>query len=149
MIMVTWPNEDAMWLRLILRVLPRRGFISRRLAAARNLSAPPSGHAMITLRVTRHDRNEQLLAECQSACIPARGEVLQLDTVQSDGTSSRPSTMWRIVAVTMHVPSIKSEAPGNGEPLRVRTVEVSVLPDVSLLPGLMQSAEQQLAESRM
>jgi hypothetical protein len=105
---------------------------------------------MITLRVTRHDRNEQLLANCQSAVIPARGEVLQLDTVESDGTMSRPSTMWRIVAVTLHVPSVKSEAPMDGQPLRVRTVEVSVLPDVSLLPGSMQSAEQQqLAESRM
>jgi hypothetical protein len=104
---------------------------------------------MITLRVTRHDRNEQLLADCQSAVIPARGEVLQLDTVESDGTSSRPSTMWRIVAVTIHVPSLNSSAPLDGSPLRVRTVEVSVLPDVSLFPALMQSAEQQLAESRM
>lgn len=104
---------------------------------------------MITLRVTRHDRNEQLLAECQSEVLPARGEVLQLDTVEHDGSMHRPSTMWRIVAVTVHVPSLKSEAPSNGEPLRVRTVEVSVLPDVSLLPGSMLSAEQQLAESRM
>jgi hypothetical protein len=104
---------------------------------------------MITLRVTRHDRNEQLLAECQSEAIPARGEVLQLDTVESDGSMTRPSTLWRIVAVTVHVPSIKSEIPLDGQPLRVRTVEVSVLPDVSLLPGSMQSAEQQLAESRM
>jgi hypothetical protein len=104
---------------------------------------------MITLRVTRHDRNEQLLAECQSAAVPARGEVLQLDTVESDGSMSRPSTMWRIVAVTFHVPSVRSEPPANGDPLRVRVVEVSVLPDVSLLPGSMQSAEQQLAESRM
>jgi hypothetical protein len=104
---------------------------------------------MITLRVTRHDRNEQLLAECQSAVVPARGEVLQLDTVESDGTMSRPSTMWRIVAVTVHVPSLLSSAPSDGSPLGVRTVEVSVLPDVSLLPGLHQSAEQVLAESRM
>jgi hypothetical protein len=105
---------------------------------------------MITLRVTRHDRNEQLLAECLSVVIPARGEVLQLDTVESDGSMSRPSTMWRVVAVTVHVPSIKSESPRDGQPLRVRTVEVSVLPDVSLLPGSMQAAEQQqLAESRM
>ncbi len=105
---------------------------------------------MITLRVTRHDRNEQLLAECQSAVLPARGEVLQLDTVESDGTMSRPSTMWRIVAVTMHVPSLHSSAPLGREPLRVRTVEVSVLPDVSLLPALHAAAEQQvLAESRM
>ena len=104
---------------------------------------------MITLRVTRHDRNEQLLAECQSDVIPARGEVLQLDTPESDGTSSRPSTMWRIVAVTMQVPSVHSSAPADGKALRVRTVEVSVLPDVSLLPALHHAAEEVLAESRM
>jgi hypothetical protein len=104
---------------------------------------------MITLRVTRHDRNEHLLAECQSAVIPARGEVLQLDTAEADGTISRSSTMWRIIAVTIHVPSLESAAPLDGLPLRVRTVEVSVLPDVSLLPALHQAAEQVLAESRL
>jgi hypothetical protein len=104
---------------------------------------------MITLRVTRHDRNEQLLAECQSLVIPARGEVLQLDTVESDGTMTRPSTMWRIVAVTVHVPSLNSAAPLDGMPLRVRTVEVSVLPDMNLLPGLQASAAEVLSESRM
>lgn len=104
---------------------------------------------MIALRVTRHDRNEQLLAECQSAVVPARGEVLQLDTVESDGTMTRPSTMWRIVAVTIHVPSLNSSAPADGSALRVRTVEVSVLPDVSLFPALHLSAEQVLSESRM
>ena len=104
---------------------------------------------MITLRVTRHDRNEQLLAECQSAAIPARGEVLQLDTVESDGTMIRPSTLWRVVDVTVHVPSLNSSAPDDGRPLRVKTVEVSVLPDVSLLPALHHSAEEVLAESRM
>lgn len=104
---------------------------------------------MITLRVTRHDRNELMLAECQSSVIPARGEVLQLDTVESDGTMSRPSTLWRIVAVTVHVPSLHSTAPADGSPLAVKTVEVSVLPDVSLLPALHHSAEQVLAESRM
>ncbi|MEO5814012.1 MAG: hypothetical protein ABIT20_01910 [Gemmatimonadaceae bacterium] len=102
----------------------------------------------ITLRVTRHDRNEQLLADCKSDVIPARGEVLQLDTMESDGTT-RLSTMWRIVAVTIHVPSLTSAAPANGQPLSVRTVEVSVLPDVSLLPALHHAAEQVLAESRM
>ncbi|MEP6732162.1 MAG: hypothetical protein ABJE10_16065 [bacterium] len=81
--------------------------------------------------------------------IPARGEVLQLDTVESDGTTSRPSTMWRIVGVTIHVPSLHSAAPASGEPLGVRIVEVSVLPDVSLLPALHHAAEQVLAESRM
>ena len=104
---------------------------------------------MITLRVTRHDRNEQLLAECQSDVIPARGEVLQLDTTDGDGAASQSSTMWRIVAVTIHVPSLRSATPLDGKPLRVRTVEVSVLPDVSLLPALHQSAEQVLAESRL
>ena len=103
----------------------------------------------ITLRVTRHDRNEMLLADCQSDVIPARGEVLQLDTVESDGSMSRPSTMWRIVAVTIHVPSLHSSAPASGEALRVRTVEVSVLPDVSLIPALHHAAEEVLAESRM
>jgi hypothetical protein len=104
---------------------------------------------MITLRVTRHDRNELLLAECASDVIPARGEVLQLDTVESDGTMYRPSTMWRIVAVTIHVPSLQSAAPVGGEALRVRTVEVSVLPDVSLIPALHHAAEEVLSESRM
>ncbi len=104
---------------------------------------------MITLRVIRHDRNEQLLAECESDVLPARGEVLQLDTVEADGTMSRPSTMWRIVAVTVHVPSLQSSLPFGGGPLRVRTAEVSVLPDVSLLPALHQSAEQVLSESRL
>jgi hypothetical protein len=104
---------------------------------------------MITLRVTRHDRNEQLLAECQSAVIPARGEVLQLDTLEADGTANRSSTMWRIVAVTVHVPSLHSAAPLDGQPLRVRTVEVSVLPDVSLLPALHHEEARVLSESRM
>ena len=38
---------------------------------------------MVTLRVVRHDRHEQVLAECQSAVIPARGEVVQLDTIDA------------------------------------------------------------------
>jgi hypothetical protein len=104
---------------------------------------------MITLRVTRHDRNEQLLADCQSEVVPDRGEVLQLDTVESDGTMSRPSTLWRVVAVTVHVPSLYSSAPADGSPLRVRTVEVSVLPDVSLLPALHHAEAEVLSESRM
>jgi hypothetical protein len=104
---------------------------------------------MITLRVTRHDRNEALLAECQSAVLPARGEVLQLDTVESDGSMTRPSTMWRVIAVTVYVPSLQSAAPVGGESLRVRTVEVSVLPDVSLLPALEEAAVEVLSESRL
>jgi hypothetical protein len=104
---------------------------------------------MITLRVTRHDRNEQLLAECQSDVVPARGEVLQLDILESDGTMTRPSTMWRIVAVTLHVPSLQSSAPLDGLPLRVRIVEVSVLPDVTLIPAFHAAAAEVLSESRM
>jgi hypothetical protein len=104
---------------------------------------------MITLRVTRHDRNEALLAECQSAVLPARGEVLQLDTVEADGSMTRPSTMWRVIAVTVLVPSLQSAAPVGGGPLRVRTVEVSVLPDVSLLPALEEAAVEVLSESRL
>src|SRR5947207_4444076 len=103
----------------------------------------------ITLRVTRHDRNELVLAECQSDVIPARGEVLQLDTVESDGSMSRPSTMWRIVAVTLHVPSLQSAAPLDGMSLRIRTVEVSVLPDVTLIPGFHAAEAEVLSESRM
>jgi hypothetical protein len=81
--------------------------------------------------------------------IPARGEVLQLDTLDADGTSSRPSTMWRIIAVTLHVPGLHSAAPADGGPLHVRTVEVSVLPDVSLLPELHHAEAHVLSESRM
>ena len=104
---------------------------------------------MITLRVTRHDRNEALLAECQSDAIPARGEVLQLDTVEADGSMTRPSTMWRVIAVTVHVPSLQSAAPFDGAPLRVRTVEVRALPDVSFLPVLEAAAAEVLSESRL
>lgn len=103
---------------------------------------------MITLRVTRHDRNEALLAECQSTVLPARGEVLQLDTLESDGSTSR-GTMWRVISVTVHVPSLHSAAPLDGQPLRVRTVEVSVLPDVNLLPLLEEAAAEVLSESRL
>jgi hypothetical protein len=103
---------------------------------------------MITLRVTRHDRNEALLAECLSDVIPARGEVLQLDTLEADGNTSR-GTMWRVVAVTVHVPSLQSAAPLDGVPLRVRLVEVSVLPDVSLLPAMEAAAAEVLSESRL
>jgi hypothetical protein len=103
---------------------------------------------MITLRVTRHDRNEALLAECQSVVLPMRGEVLQLDTMDAEGNALR-GTMWRVVAVTVHVPSLNSAAPLDGLPLRVRTVEVSVLPDVSLLPALEVAAAEVLSESRL
>jgi hypothetical protein len=103
---------------------------------------------MFTLRVVRHDRNEQVLAECQSSCVPARGEVLQLDTLDHDGEKSRPSTMWRVVGVTLHVPSLASSSQKN-RPLAVQLVEVSVLPDVAVLHELSSAAQEILSESRM
>lgn len=104
---------------------------------------------MVTLRVCRHDRHDHVLAECQSAVVPARGEVLQLDTVDEHGEKSRPSTLWRVVAVTLHVPSLASSAPANGATLRVQRVEVSVLPDIALVPEFAAAAEQILSESKM
>lgn len=104
---------------------------------------------MFTLRIVRHDRNEQVLAECRSTCLPARGEVLQLDTVDSEGEKSRPSTMWRVVGVTLHVPSLASQRPRDGSTLTVQLVEVSVLPDVAMLHDLSAAAQEILSESRM
>ena len=104
---------------------------------------------MFTLRIVRHDRNEQVLAECQSTCVPARGEVLQLDTFDRDGEKSRPSTMWRVVGVTLHVPSLASSRPRDGTPLAVQLVEVTVLPDVAMLHELSSAAQEILSESRM
>ncbi|HVX39341.1 MAG TPA: hypothetical protein VHB25_07175 [Gemmatimonadaceae bacterium] len=104
---------------------------------------------MVTLRVVRHDRVEHVLAECQSAVIPARGEVLQLDTVDDAGEQVRPSTMWRIVSVTMRVPSLNSAPPRDGAPLCVRHVEVAVLPDVALVPEFAAAAERILSESKL
>jgi hypothetical protein len=104
---------------------------------------------MFTLRILRHDRHEQVLAECQSSVVPARGEVLQLDTMDETGEKSRPSTMWRVVSVTLHVPSLNSSTPKKGGPLSVRRVEVTVLPDVSLVHEFAHAAEEILSESKM
>jgi len=104
---------------------------------------------MFILRIVRRDRSEQVLAECDSACLPARGEVIQLDTLDRDGEQSRPSTMWRVVGVTLHVPSVASSAPKDGSALAVKLVEVSVLPDVAVLHELSSAAQEILSESRM
>jgi len=101
------------------------------------------------MRVVRHDRHEQVLAECLSTVLPVRGEALQLDTVDESGEQSRPSTIWRVVAVTLHVPSVRSSAPSNGAALAVKLVEVSVLPDVALMPEYAAAAAQILSESKM
>ena len=104
---------------------------------------------MVTLRIVRHDRNEHVLSECQSDVVPASGEVLQLDTVDERGEMSRPSTLWRVVSVTVHVPSLASSRPSDGSPLCVKRVEVTVLPDVTLVPEFAAAAAQILSESKM
>ena len=104
---------------------------------------------MVTLRVLRRGRQEQVLAECLSSVIPARGEVVQLETLDADGTPTRPSTLWRVVSVTVHVPSLASSGPADGTALSVRTVEVSVLPDIAILPELAEHQAEILSESRM
>ncbi len=102
---------------------------------------------MVLLRVVRHDRHDHVLAECQSAVVPARGELLQLDTVNAFGDMTLPSTLWRVVAVTLHVPSLASSAPSDGSALCVKDVEVSVLPDVALVPEFAAAAEEILRQS--
>jgi hypothetical protein len=104
---------------------------------------------MVKMRVVRHDRHELVLAECQTAVIPERGEVIQLDTTDASGEMTRPSTMWRVVAVTVHVPSLASSAPADGGPLRVQNVEVAVLPDVALFPQFETAAAEILSESKL
>lgn len=104
---------------------------------------------MVTLRIVRHDRNEHVLAECQSTVLPTSGEVLQLDTMDEEGDQSRPSTLWRVVSVTVHVPSLASSQPADGSALRVKRVEVAVLPDVSLVPEFAAAAAKILSESKM
>jgi hypothetical protein len=104
---------------------------------------------MVTLRVVRHDRNEQVLAECQTTVLPDRGEVLQLDTIDASGEMTRPSTLWRVVSVTVHIPSIASARSADGAPPAVKTVDVTVLPDISLVPEFVAAAEKILSESKM
>lgn len=104
---------------------------------------------MFTLRVVRHDRHDLVLADCQSAVIPARGEVIQLDTSDEHGELTRPSTLWRVVSVTLHVPSLASSTRADGNPVAVQLVEVAVLPDIALVPEFAAAAEQILSESKM
>jgi hypothetical protein len=96
---------------------------------------------MFTLRVVRHGHQEQLLASCESSVVPVRGEVLQLDTTDGAGEPAGPSTLWRVVAVMLHVPGIRSQQPSDGSALSVRLVEVTVLPD-SELPALVAHRER-------
>jgi hypothetical protein len=102
---------------------------------------------MITLRVIRHDNHDQLLAECASDVLPARGEVLQLDVQDRDGAPASPSTLWRVVSVTVHVPSLRSQQPVDGSALAVRVAEVAVLPDSDLPVANVMRARAALSES--
>ena len=111
--------------------------------------SPTHELTMVTLRVVRHDRHEQVLAECQSAVLPARGEVIQLDTIDASGEMNRPSTLWRVVSVTVHVPSLASSPPIDGNGLRVQNVEVAVLPDIALVPAFEAAAAKILSESKL
>lgn len=111
-------------------------------------AAPQPVRDMINLRIIRHDR-EQLLADCESVVIPTSGEVVQLDIVDSDGEKRRPSTLWRVVSVTLHVPSLQSALREDGKKHRVQQVDVEVLPDVALVPEFAHHAEKVLSESRM
>lgn len=104
---------------------------------------------MFTLRVVRHDRPEQVIAECLSAVVPAAGETLQVDSLDADGGLAGPSTCWRVVTVTVHVPSARSARPRSGKPFEVRLVDVTVRPDVTGIPELFQAAEQIHSESRL
>ena len=105
---------------------------------------PPS---MITLRVVRHDNHDQLLAECLSSVLPVRGEVLQLDVTDRDGVPAAPSTLWRVVSVTLHVPSLRSQPPRDGSAIAVKIAEVAVLPDSDLPVANVMRAREALSES--
>ena len=102
---------------------------------------------MVHLRVLRYDRPDVVLAECDSPCIPVRGEVMQLDTVDAQGLLSGPSTLWRVVSVTMHVPSVLSAKPHDGSPLSVKIVEVNVVPDSGLADLLQRREAATMTES--
>ena len=102
---------------------------------------------MFTLRVVRHGNPDQILAACQSEAVPVRGEVLQLDITDSAGEPVGPSTLWRVIAVTLHVPGIRSQPPADGSPLCVKEVEVTVLPDSELSALVAHRERAALSES--
>ena len=103
---------------------------------------------MFTLRVARHDRPDHVLAECLSHVLPACGETLFLDTLDADGVLTGPSTCWRVVAVSLHVPSIRSARRRDGRQHHVDLVDVTIRPDTVNIADLSQAAQEPLAESR-
>ena len=102
---------------------------------------------MIHLRVLRADRQDVVLAECDSPVLPVRGEIMQLDTLDDHGQPAGPSTLWRVISVTMHVPSVLSASRVDGEKLRVHQVEVYVQPDSGLADLLERRASATMTES--
>lgn len=88
-----------------------------------------------------------VLAECDSPVLPVRGEALQLDMLDAQGGAAGPSTLWRVVSVTIHVPSMLSAQPSDTAPHRVRTVEVYVLPDNGLADLLGRHEAKAMTES--
>jgi hypothetical protein len=103
---------------------------------------------MFTLRVARHDRPDQVLAECLSNVLPACGETLFLDTLDADGVLTGPSTCWRVIAVSLHVPASRSARRRDGRQHHVDLVDVSVRPDTVNMADLTQSAQESLSDSR-
>lgn len=103
---------------------------------------------MFTLRVARHDRPDHVLAECPSPVVPACGETLFLDTLGADGVLTGPSTCWRVVSVSLHVPSIRSARRRDGRQHQVDLVDVSIRPDVVNVGDLAQAAQESLTASR-
>jgi hypothetical protein len=102
---------------------------------------------MIMLRVVRDDNHDHVLAECLSSVLPARGEVLQLDVTDRHGGPAAPSTLWRVVSVTLHVPSVRSKPPADGSAIAVKLAEVAVLPDSDLPMQNAMRAREALSES--
>ena len=102
---------------------------------------------MIHLRVLRSDRNDVVLAECDSPVLPVRGEIMQLDTLDGEGQPAGPSTLWRVISVTMHVPSVLSASRTDGTKLRVHQVEVYVQPDSGLADLLERRSAAAMTES--
>ena len=104
---------------------------------------------MFTLRVVRSDHPELQLAEVTSGVIPCTGEMMLLDTLDAEGNLDGPSTCWRVVSVTLHVPSLRSSRRRDGNPHSVTTVEVAVRPDGVGGPDLGRAAQEILSEPRM
>ena len=105
---------------------------------------------MVTLRVVRHDRHEQVLAECQSTRSSGarRGDSARYDRRGRRDDAAEHALARRLGdrarAVAARRPRRRTERRSS-----VKRVEVTVLPDVSLVPEFAAAAEQILSESKM